>query len=339
MARLGKCRLAILAAPRLALTTSLPAATGQRGQSSACSPRCAGATSGRTARAAPGRRPGMRASRTPSIWRRSTAASGRRPTPAAPGRRSSTTSRPARSASIAVAPSDPERHLRRQRRRAAPAGSVDRRRRLQVDRRRQDVDASRPARRAADSRTSPSIRATRIGCSSPRSAIPTARTRSAASSARPTAARSFQKVLFKDENTGGNDVDIDPSNPDIVYATMWEERQGPWENARVARHGRRHLQVDRRRHDVEAADQRAAADGASRRTSRSRRANPKRLYAAVAGYDEPGAPSDRGAAASIAATMPARRGRRSRTDTRPAGRIGGGDLPMPIVESEGSRHR
>src|SRR5512139_3094612 len=43
--------------------------------------------------------------------------------------------------------------------------------------------------------------------------------------------RTFQKVLYKDENTGGKDVDIDPSNPDIVYATMWEQRQGPWENA------------------------------------------------------------------------------------------------------------
>jgi photosystem II stability/assembly factor-like uncharacterized protein len=43
--------------------------------------------------------------------------------------------------------------------------------------------------------------------------------------------QTFQKVLYKDENTGGKDVDIDPSNPDIVYATMWETRQGPWENA------------------------------------------------------------------------------------------------------------
>ena len=43
--------------------------------------------------------------------------------------------------------------------------------------------------------------------------------------------RTFDRVLFKDVNTGGKDVDIDPSNPDIVYATMWEQRQGPWENA------------------------------------------------------------------------------------------------------------
>ena len=39
-----------------------------------------------------------------------------------------------------------------------------------------------------------------------------------------------ERVLFKDVNTGGKDVDIDPSNPDIVYATLWEQRQGPWEN-------------------------------------------------------------------------------------------------------------
>jgi len=43
--------------------------------------------------------------------------------------------------------------------------------------------------------------------------------------------KTFDRVLFKDENTGAKDVDIDPSNPDIVYATLWEQRQGPWENA------------------------------------------------------------------------------------------------------------
>ncbi|HEX3644116.1 MAG TPA: hypothetical protein VHT95_00840, partial [Vicinamibacterales bacterium] len=42
--------------------------------------------------------------------------------------------------------------------------------------------------------------------------------------------KTFDRVLFKDENTGAKDVDIDPSNPDIVYATLWEQRQGPWEN-------------------------------------------------------------------------------------------------------------
>jgi photosystem II stability/assembly factor-like uncharacterized protein len=43
--------------------------------------------------------------------------------------------------------------------------------------------------------------------------------------------RTFQKVLYKDENTGGSDVALDPRNPDNVYAVLWEARQGPWENA------------------------------------------------------------------------------------------------------------
>jgi photosystem II stability/assembly factor-like uncharacterized protein len=42
--------------------------------------------------------------------------------------------------------------------------------------------------------------------------------------------KSFEKVLYKDENTGGIDVQIDPSNPDTIYAALWAARQGPWEN-------------------------------------------------------------------------------------------------------------
>src|SRR5436305_2178861 len=39
--------------------------------------------------------------------------------------------------------------------------------------------------------------------------------------------RTFEKVLYKDENTGGSDVLIDPQNPQIVYASLWESREGP----------------------------------------------------------------------------------------------------------------
>jgi len=42
--------------------------------------------------------------------------------------------------------------------------------------------------------------------------------------------RNWQRVISKDENTGGSDVEIDPSNPDVVYAAMWEAREGPWED-------------------------------------------------------------------------------------------------------------
>ena len=37
--------------------------------------------------------------------------------------------------------------------------------------------------------------------------------------------RTFEKVLFKDEYTSGNDVRIDPSNPQTVYATLWQQQQ------------------------------------------------------------------------------------------------------------------
>ncbi len=42
--------------------------------------------------------------------------------------------------------------------------------------------------------------------------------------------RTFARVLYKDEHTGGVDVALDPVNANVVYASLWESRQGPWEN-------------------------------------------------------------------------------------------------------------
>jgi photosystem II stability/assembly factor-like uncharacterized protein len=41
----------------------------------------------------------------------------------------------------------------------------------------------------------------------------------------------FERVLYKDENTGAAQVGFDPGNPQIVYAALWAGRQGPWENS------------------------------------------------------------------------------------------------------------
>ena len=46
--------------------------------------------------------------------------------------------------------------------------------------------------------------------------------------------KNFEKVLYIDENTGGDDVTIDPNNPDIIFATLWQSREGPWENGEWA---------------------------------------------------------------------------------------------------------
>jgi photosystem II stability/assembly factor-like uncharacterized protein len=141
--------------------------------------------------------------------------------------------------------------------------------------------------------------------------------------------KTFQKVLSKDENTGGNDVDVDPSNPEIVYATMWEERQGPWENSVWAGTGGGIFK---------------STDGGStwkpltsglpavvQANIAISPANPKRLYAAVAGYDAPGTSADRGTAGIYRSDDAGETWSRVTTDTRPAGRIGGGDRPMPIA--------
>jgi photosystem II stability/assembly factor-like uncharacterized protein len=43
--------------------------------------------------------------------------------------------------------------------------------------------------------------------------------------------KTFEKVLYVDADTGAADLAMDPTNPDVLYAAMWEARQGPWENA------------------------------------------------------------------------------------------------------------
>jgi len=40
---------------------------------------------------------------------------------------------------------------------------------------------------------------------------------------------SFQKVLYKDENTGAADLAFDPTNAQTIYAVLWAARVAPWE--------------------------------------------------------------------------------------------------------------
>ncbi len=42
----------------------------------------------------------------------------------------------------------------------------------------------------------------------------------------------WEKVLYVDENTGAMQVTIDPKNPQIVYADLFESRLAPWENGK-----------------------------------------------------------------------------------------------------------
>src|SRR5205814_7423694 len=40
--------------------------------------------------------------------------------------------------------------------------------------------------------------------------------------------KTWEKVLFKDNNVGAIDVTIDPSDPKVVYAVLWNTRRPPW---------------------------------------------------------------------------------------------------------------
>ena len=39
--------------------------------------------------------------------------------------------------------------------------------------------------------------------------------------------KTWEKILYIDEHTGATDLDIDPKNPDILYATLWSHRRYP----------------------------------------------------------------------------------------------------------------
>ena len=177
-------------------------------------------------------------------------------------------------------------------------------------------------------RASTSTRATRIASSWRRSATRTGPTRSAAIFRSLDGGRTFQKVLYKDENTGGNDVDIDPIDPNVVYATLWEERQGPWENAVWAGTGGGIFK---------------STDGGTTWKPLTKGLPPvvqanlaispadrRRLYAAVAFAEQPGSSGSRGTTGIFRSDDAGQSWTRITTDTRPSGRIGGGDLPVPI---------
>ena len=136
--------------------------------------------------------------------------------------------------------------------------------------------------------------------------------------------QTFQKVLYKDENTGGSELAFDPKNPKIVYAGLWEGREGPWENAEWSGTGggvfkstdggttwkqlSKGLPVD--------------PDGVVQANLAVAPSNPRRVYASIASVHGTGIYRSDDAGENWS---------RITTDPRPANRIGGGDLPRLAV--------
>lgn len=134
--------------------------------------------------------------------------------------------------------------------------------------------------------------------------------------------KSFEKVLYKDENTGGADVVIDPSNTDTVYASLWEAREGPWENGswngtgggifKSTDGGKTWRQLTK-----------GLPDGIVQANLTIAQSQTTRLVASVATLTGVNLyRSDDGGESWSVMT----------TDPRPALRIGGGDLPVPRID-------
>jgi photosystem II stability/assembly factor-like uncharacterized protein len=136
----------------------------------------------------------------------------------------------------------------------------------------------------------------------------------------------FQRVLSKDENTGASDLEFDPTNANIVYACLWEQRQGPWENgAWFGTNGGIFKSTDGGTtwRQLTNGLPGGEGDGIVQADIAIAPSDPNRLYATVAN------PSTVGIYRSDDA---GEHWTRITTDTRPAGRIGGGDLPVPTVD-------
>jgi len=145
------------------------------------------------------------------------------------------------------------------------------------------------------------------------------------------AGATWQRVLYKDADTGGSAVAIDPVHPETVYAGLWQARLGPWE--------------DKNEFNGAGGGLFKSTDGGTtwKRLTAGLPADvsqvniaiapssPQRLYVSV-GTSEPGEYSS---AAGLGVFRSDDRGEswsRITTDPRPALRIGGGDLAVLRVD-------
>jgi photosystem II stability/assembly factor-like uncharacterized protein len=141
----------------------------------------------------------------------------------------------------------------------------------------------------------------------------------------------WTKVLYKDARTGGADVEIDLSNPNVLYASMWEETLGPWEDGndyegtkgglfKSTDGGTTWKQLTKGLPDNVVHIQVALAGS-----------DPNRLYATLATTQE----SAYGSSAGLGVYRSDDAGEnwyKATDDPRPALKIGGGDLPIARVD-------
>jgi photosystem II stability/assembly factor-like uncharacterized protein len=137
--------------------------------------------------------------------------------------------------------------------------------------------------------------------------------------------KTFKRVLFVSNRTGASEVQIDPQNPQIVFAGMWQRQEAPWENGSfVGAEGGLFRSTDggdtwKKLTGNGLPDQILQVQLTISPT------NPRRIYGAIGSVRGPVGiyRSDDGGDHWVHAPV---------DDARPEERIGGGDVPVPVVD-------
>jgi photosystem II stability/assembly factor-like uncharacterized protein len=138
--------------------------------------------------------------------------------------------------------------------------------------------------------------------------------------------QSWQKIIYKNENTGASDVEIDPSNPDVIYASMWEVREGPWEDGNEVNGSGGGLFKSTDGGNTFHALSNGLPKDLSQIYVAIAPSDPHRLYATVAIAS--------GGLAFYRSDDAGENWSKTTDDPRPSARIGGGDLAIPRVDSK-----
>lgn len=141
----------------------------------------------------------------------------------------------------------------------------------------------------------------------------------------------WQKVLYKDNNTGGSDVEIDPANSDVIYASLWQSRLGPWEDKNQFQGVNGGLFKSSDGGDTWKKLTKGLPENLAQIDVTVSPSQSNRLYATVATTEATAYATDKGVG-FYRSDDGGENWYRVTDDPRPAMKIGGGDLPVPKVD-------
>jgi photosystem II stability/assembly factor-like uncharacterized protein len=144
--------------------------------------------------------------------------------------------------------------------------------------------------------------------------------------------QTWKKVLYKDAAIGGSHVVIDPADSNTIYASLWESRLGPWEDANQYEGTGGGLFKSTDGGETWHQLKRGLPDNLVQIYVAICAANPRRLYATLS-TSRQGSGYASGAGLGFYRSDDAGESWTKATDDpRPALKIGGGDLPVPAVD-------